>query len=308
MQEFLKNDKVSCNLMSLTGYRMLIILYELIKSPKSLEELNASLKNNKYIDEKFSADTLRIYINSLRKFGCEISKATKKNDYKYKLLSHPFSIEITEKEAKAVRDILLKNNNLDIDTVIDVENFLEELISLSKSEKAIGILQKLLLTKNVNNVLLNELKKHCDKKNQIIFLYNSPKSGRKDIELLCEAIICKNRKLYLTGTDIFHQEYTLFPIERIVNVKTIKLHKVKEILSETEIICKIYSSSFKAENESEQIIEKNDDYITVKFKGRNKFELTQRILYLGEKCQVVSPELFKNELTDKLKQMEAIYG
>ena len=66
MQEFLKNNTVNCNLMSLTGYRTLVLLEALMQSPKSIAEINDCFLNNQYIKETFSQDTLRIYINSLR--------------------------------------------------------------------------------------------------------------------------------------------------------------------------------------------------------------------------------------------------
>ncbi len=105
MQAFLTNNTVNCNLMSLTGYRTLVILTALIESPKSNDEINECLFNNQYIKEKFSSDTLRIYINSLRAIGCEITRANKSNNQKYKLTSHPFSYDIPKSQLKALSKV-----------------------------------------------------------------------------------------------------------------------------------------------------------------------------------------------------------
>ncbi len=43
MQEFLTNNTVSYNLMSLTGYRTLVIFRALLESPKTIDEINDCL-------------------------------------------------------------------------------------------------------------------------------------------------------------------------------------------------------------------------------------------------------------------------
>ena len=96
MQQFLKTGTVNTNIMSLTGYRTLIIYFSLLESPKTIDEINDILFNDKYIREKFSADTIRNYINSLRSAGCEITKATKSNNNKFTLVKNPCEFKISE--------------------------------------------------------------------------------------------------------------------------------------------------------------------------------------------------------------------
>ena len=73
MKEFLKTNKVTYNLMSFTGFKSIIIFSLLLEGPKSYQELRTAIENHEYLHESVSIDTLRIYLNSLRKIGCKIS-------------------------------------------------------------------------------------------------------------------------------------------------------------------------------------------------------------------------------------------
>lgn len=224
MQEFLTNNTVSCNLMSLTGYRTLIILNELLKSPKTIDELNDCLENNQYIKERFSADTLRIYINTLREIGCEITKASKKTDNKFVLITHPFEYNISQNTINTINKILEINDSIDVQELLKIEKFILKLCELSKTETK-EVLYKLLILNRLNKNILNDLINICQKKNQITIKYNSPNTGIKDIEIITDKLVIKKRKLYLTGSDLTHNAYATFPVERILEVKNIKLKK-----------------------------------------------------------------------------------
>jgi len=52
MKQFIKNNKVTYNLMSFTGYKGLLIFTLLIESPKSYEEVCEYFIKDKYLREK----------------------------------------------------------------------------------------------------------------------------------------------------------------------------------------------------------------------------------------------------------------
>ena len=53
--------------MSFTGFKSIIIFSLLLEGPKSYQELRTAIENHEYLHESVSIDTLRIYLNSLRK-------------------------------------------------------------------------------------------------------------------------------------------------------------------------------------------------------------------------------------------------
>lgn len=307
MQEFLTNNTVSCNLMSLTGYRTLIILSALMESPKSNNELNEYFLNNQYIGEKFSNDTLRIYINSLRAAGCEITKANKTNTKKYKLVSHPFTYDVPKTQLKALQK-LYKNTyeKIKIKDLIALENFFAKLSTYINDEGSKEILKNISALKHIDKSLLNDLLIHCNNKNQITFLYNSPKSGEKEIEIIANKLSFKSDKLYLWGSNLTHREYSFFSVERILQICSIKLAKSAETFPKLKVICEVCDSDYKP-LEGEKIIENIHNKLTIEITSENEFSLVQRILYMAGSCKVLHPLEFKNKILSKLKMMEENY-
>lgn len=309
MQEFLTNNTVNCNLMSLTGYRTLVILGLLMESPKSTDEINEYFSNHQYIKEKFSNDTLRIYINSLRAIGCEITRASKINKKKYELLSHPFTYDIPKSQLKSIAKIYKSiYYKIEIEKIVDIENFFRKLILHIKNENTNTFLRNTSVLKNVDKDILDDLLIHCKKKNQIKFTYNSPKSGPKDIEIVADKLSLKSGKLYLWGHNLTHKEYSYFSVEKIIKICSIKLLKSRETFPLTKVIYEIYNHNDNyILEEDEKIIEKTTETLIIETNSKNEFDVMQRILYMNNNCKVISPEAFKTKLLTKLKAMEKSY-
>lgn len=309
MQEFLINNTVNCNLMSLTGYRTLVILNALMESPKSIDEINDCLFYDQYIKERFSSDTLRIYINSLRAIGCEIIAANKSNNKKYELISHPFNYDIPKSQLKALNKLYKSiYDKIDIKEVIAVENFLEKISNLVENNNTKEFLKNISIIKSANKNVLNDLIIHCKNKNQIIFLYNSPRSGAKEIELIADKLAFKSEKLYLWGNNLTHKEYSYFALDRIIQICSIKIQKDKEELPSVSVVYEIYNhnESYIPEPD-EKITEKADNKLVIEAISKNEFSLLQRLLCLGSDCKVIQPQSFKTKLINKLKSMEENY-
>lgn len=309
MQEFLTNNTVSCNLMSLTGYRTLVILCALMESPKSNEEIKNCLLSDQYIKEKFSSDTLRIYINSLRKIGCEITKANKSNNKKYELTEHPFAYDISKPQLKALSKIYKNfHEKISVEEVISIENLFTKLVNFTKNETTKDFLRHISLLKSINKELLKDLLSHCKKKNQITLLYNSPKSGAKEIEIVADKLSFKSEKLYLWGNNLTHKEYAFLSVEKILKIISIKLKKDYEEFPSTKVVYEVdnQNNNFQVEP-NETILEATQDKLIIEVNSKNEFSLIQRLLYLGDSCKIISPESFKSNFLSKLKAMEAAY-
>jgi hypothetical protein len=310
MQEFLTNNTVTCNLMSLTGYRTLVIFNALMEAPKSNDEINACLLNNQYIKENFSSDTLRIYINSLREIGCEITRANKSNQKKYELLAHPFSYNIQKPQLKAISKVYKWFcEKASIEEIIEFETFFKKLSNLVSDDDCKYALRKMSLLKSTNINILNNLLTYCKNKNQITFLYNSPKSGEKEIEIIADKLSFKSDKLYLWGNNVKRKEYSFFFVDRILKICNIKMFSTKEDMEEFNTIKVVYelSSNDYILEPNEKIIEQTNDKIIIEAMCKNEFSMIQRILHSANDCKILSPETFKTKVLTKLKAMEKSY-
>lgn len=313
MQEFLTNNTVNCNLMSLTGYRTLVILRALMESPKTNDEINDYLYNDQYIKEKFSSDTLRIYINSLRSIGCEITSANKSNNKKYVLVSHPFDYDIPKAQIKALSKVY-KNcyDKIEVDELISVENFFKKLSNSVKNENTKDLLNNISMLKGVNKDILNDLLVYCKNKNQITILYNSPQSGKKEIEIIADKLSFRANKLserlYLWGNNLTHKEYSYFAVDRILKICSIKISKSKEDFSPTKVIYELYNHNDDyIPSSNEKVIKKTENKLTIEVTSKNEFNLMQKFLYMADDCKIIEPEIFREKLLEKLKTMEKSY-
>lgn len=309
MQEFLTNNTVSCNLMSLTGYRTLVILQALLESPKSNEEINACLSNNQYIKENFSNDTLRLYINSLREIGCEITKANKTTNNKYVLKSHPFEYDIPKSQVKALAKL---NNNfychLSIDEILMIEDLFKNLLNHINNAETRKLLSNQSLLKNINREILNDLIIYCKKQNQITFLYNSPKSGNKEIEIIANELSISSEKLYLWGANLTHMQESFFPVDRIIKICCVKHKKSSENVTKSKFVYELYNHNDNyISDPNEKIIGKDSEKLVIEVNTANRFRLMQKILQFGSDCKVVQPESLKSDVIKQLKKMESLY-
>ena len=302
MQEFLTNNTVNCNLMSLTGYRTLCILDLLMDSPKSVDEINDYFMNNQYVKDKFSNDTIRIYINSLRAVGCEITRATKSNGYRYELLVHPFDFEVSKSQletlAKHYKNFYEK---VDVESLLKCKNIFEKLYPLMKDENTRNTFQNISALKNVDKEIVKELINHCKNKQQIIFLYNSPRTGEKYIDIIADKITFKPEKMYLWGHCFNYNEYSYFRVDRIIKISTLKLKREEKDFPKIKVIYEIYNET------KNKYTQQTDEKIVIEEKSGNKFELMQKILHMGYDCKIIYPEYLKNELLENLNKMEESY-
>ena len=97
-KDSLNNKSVIC----LTAYKAYILLYYLMKTPLTLDEIISIFRANKIINKEFSKDTIRITINTLRASGCNIAKPTSETQNRYVLKKHPFGIKVSEKQIEAL--------------------------------------------------------------------------------------------------------------------------------------------------------------------------------------------------------------
>lgn len=310
MKEFMKNNTVTYNLMSFTAFKSLIVFSLLLEAPRSYDEINEYFKNNEYIKEAVSIDTLRVYLTSLRMVGCEIVRTRMADGSKYKLVSHPFELSITDEQIKSlVKVFKAVSKNIELGELIMLEKFLIKLTDLINNPALAAAREKISLLNGVDPDMIELLMKHCKNKDQIIFLYNSPRSGQKEIEIITDKVELTNNKFYLYGTGLEYNQYTYFPISRIKAVTGVKMFKtdisnIENIVVRYELYAEPNEIKLTAE---EKIADISGNKIVIESSSSNPFIIKQRVLSFGTACKVLSPESFRQDIINTLKEMRKEY-
>ena len=311
MKEFVKTQKVTYNLMSFTGFKALLIFAMLTEGPKSFDEIAYQIENHPYLHEKISTDTIRVYINSLKRIGC-IVKRTKGDDKisRYMIVGHPFELNFTNPQLQSVIKVYKSLvQNMDIKDLLFMDNLFEKIGGYIKNEDFVRKMRRISMLHDIDKNLLTELLDCCEKKLQIVINYNSPNSGLKDIELICDKINIANGKIYLCGYGFEYKQDGIFLISRIKGIKEIKLNKTDlKDKKELHVIFKVEKDTTAYEPaENEKIIDENKSSITVEAVTTNPFLLRQKLLQLGPMCVIKEPKEFRDEFIEMLNDMKAGY-
>lgn len=309
MKEFVKSQKITYNLMSFTGFKALVMFSLLTDGPKSYEEICEYMLNHPYIKEKISIDTMRVYINSLKKIGCEIIRIKGEDKIsRYVIISHPFELKFTPEQLQSVVKIyksIIKD--IELKDLLYLEKFLVKIGKYIKNEDFVSEIKNISTFKDVNRKILEDLSDCCEKKFQLIITYNSPTSGEKDIEIIADKLEIANNKIYLHGFGFEYMQYGSFLVNRIKNIKEIKLNKTKPTLNlQQKIIYELKCDPSKHIIDSnEKILKTENDKLTIEITTTNNFYVKQKLLEYGPLCKVLQPVDFQKEFIQLLKEMKA---
>jgi len=310
MKEFLKTNTVTYNLMSFTAFKSMIIFTLLLESPKSYKEIQEFTKNHEYIREELSTDALRIYINSLKEAGCDIEKINVDGVVKYKIAAHPFLLNFTDNQIKSIiRVYRAISKNVDVSELIALQKFFRKISQYIKNEELKTKLNKISPLNNLNPDLVNDLIKYARNNMEITVYYNSPVSGRKNITILADKVRVQNRKLYLYGYNSEYQNYSSFPVSRIL--KIVSVNMISKTVETPELV--VGYQYITGDNErflpekNEKIISRDGNKLVVEITSKNKFEIVQRIMFLSSKCKVLYPQDFREDVISILKKMREEY-
>lgn len=309
MKEFYKTQKVTYNLMSFTGFKALLIFSMLTEGPKSYKEISDKIENNQYLREKISIDTMRVYINSLKRIGCEIKRIKGEDKIsKYLITENPFELKISPDQMKSIIKVYKNiSKSMDVKDMLYMDNLFEKIGKYVKNEEFISTLKGFSLLKDIDKNLLKDLIECCEKKQQITIAYNSPNSGIKNIEIAANEIIILNNKIYLNGFGFEYEHTNNFLVSRIKEIKNITDIVVPNKNSKKIIVEYELENCFFEPESYEKIINKTESKILVQAETSNTFFLKQRLLQFGPQCKIISPVDFKQDFISLLKDMKAGY-
>ena len=309
LENFAKREDL-CQV-SLTGIRSLVLLGLLIKSPRSLEEIRAEFINSGIMSPSNSDDILRIDLNTLKFAGCEISRADKSTNFKYKLLSCPFSIKITEEEISLLKKVYNKiKHSIDIETLLNYDSLIKKLAEQIYNNDIKDALLGLSPFKHQSLEIINELIEDCKNHNLLKIIYKKPTAKyESEKEIAAQEIVFQNDKLYLYGYDINKKESVSLNIKRIKSILSRQSGNDIKGKNPTVVKFKLKQIGILGLKDCESILSGDctSGYI-IEGTYHNKFIATQRILSFGSDCTVIEPRDFKQEIIKSLIEMREIYN
>ena len=310
MKEFLKTNTVTYNLMSFTAFKSILIFSFLLEGPKSYEEMQDFFANHEYLHETVSIDTLRIYLNSLREIGCEITKKTKGGITRYSIDSHPFLLRFSDKQIKGIIKVYKAiSKNIEVSDLLALHNFFEKISQYIQNDELKIKIRNISPISNIDPQMVSELIKYAQNNSEITVYYNSANSGKKNITILVDKIYVNNGKLYISGINSQYDTYASFLVRRIIHINNVNLNERTLQAPELTVTYK-YTKDFKENVElldNEKIIEEDKNHLIIEITSKSKFEITQRIMSHSTKCKVLYPEDYQKHIISTLKRMKEGY-
>lgn len=309
MREFMKNNTITYNLMSFSGFKALLIFSLLLEGPKTYSDLQKAIIEHPYLQESVSIDTLRVYLNSLKKVGCDIKKITKNHVTWHYIEKVPFSLKITDRQVKSIIKLFKSiTKSISLDDFFVLQSFLKKISPYVLNEDLRCNFEKISPLSNIDPKLINDLMKYTRNNNEITVLYNSPNSGQKQITILSDKLSINNEKLYLYGFNSEYQNYSSFLVSNILKILSVNL---KKPTLDLPILTVVYELDTDCEDfellKCEKILNETKSKFTIELSSKNKFDMIQRILYFSNKCKVISPSDFREEIINYLRQMKEGY-
>ncbi len=302
-------QKNELNQVSLTGMRALLLVGLLIQAPRTLEEIREVFILYNIMEENHSNDIIRIDLNTLRRMGCEISKATAKTGFKYVLTKHPFGLQIDENDIlvlkKAYKFIKEKE---DIKTLLEFDNLFKKIAEYVMDNNIKEQLYGISFTKEFPMDLINTLLNDCKQKNILNIVYQKPTENFESYKkIIAQNLVLKNDKLYLYCYDFERKDSIILNVKRIKQIISRIIGSGDNQFKTTKIKFHLKSFGVLELNEEEKIVESNENGYIIEAEYHNDFVAMQRVLSFGKDCTVIEPLNFKDKIIQKLKSMRKIY-
>lgn len=245
--------------------------------------------------------TLNKYMNTIKIFGVEVQKS--KN--KYTLLKMPFSIQFNEKDLYAINiiqaslNLLPKGKN---------KNNIEKILSNLQNRYDIKTKQlNAVIEANKNYDLslyckkyenqIAEYEQYCQDSSKIELIYAH---NGENLKIICipQEIKYLDKIVCLSVYSSLHRQIYDIPVENIIKIKKLAEHTlVKKIC--TTVVFKLKGSladRYKL-REWEQAEGKDENgYLTIVNSGEDFNTLASRLLRYDDKCEVISPESFREKM------------
>lgn len=297
---------------SSTGFRILFILDLLLKGPASKKEiLDALEKNSSFKNSNTTKETISLNLNTLKRAGFEIENLGRAYGYRYKINWSPIKFKLSEDEMKILtssRDAVIELS--DFDYILKLYKLFKKITNFIQDKTQIDELLDFGYFLKLNFETIKELNALAKRKKEVLLLYNSPNSGKKEIQIKLNEIKYSNSKLYITGKSNLYPDETVLRADNVIKIiKILPETKAKKEFKQNKTVCIIRGDAKNGINLSgeEKIINENEGSITLEIEADNDFFMLQKLLGFGEDLISIKDENIKDKYIKTLKNIQKLY-
>ncbi|MCQ2743872.1 MAG: WYL domain-containing protein [bacterium] len=303
------DGKTDLNQISLTGVRAITLIGLLSVEPRTFDEIREKFIKFKILDESHSDDILRIDLNTVKAIGCEISRPSRKNKFKYVLSKHPFTLYLDNNDAVILKKVMEKfKSTTNIPLLVEYDALLRKIANYVYDDDVKEAIIGASPLVHYCSDIVKDLIVDCNYNNTLTLFYKKPtnKSPTEKV-LIAKKLVFISNKLYLQCYDLNKKAPVVLNIKNITEIVSRSLTKNKIETDKFKI--KFLIKNFKPEilDEDEIILDEKENQAQIEGSYFNEFYAMQRVLSLGSSCTVIEPIEFRNFIISKLKEMRKLY-
>ena len=277
---------------NISGMQVLKTLQVLLEGNYKMSELLEKLNANEK-EPFFNNSVVSKYINTCRFCGIDISKINNR----YYISSMPFGLHLSQRDVELLAE--MQNIARKIFSTKFNKNFDKFLLKIDKySNKQLAKVEKRTI-----DIVYERFYKAISQKRRILLIFKI----KTVLEVIPVDIIdIKGRKMFKVIDDNNNEQ--LISVEKISGLEILD-KKFKE--EEQTVTFKLYEglASRYTLREYEEILTNNlPEYIVVKNIGEEKDKLISRLLRYDSKCEIISPQSYRDEIKAMLNKMLENYG
>lgn len=262
-------------------------------------------------------------MNTLKALGCEISRPTRSNGYRYQLSYHPFSHFLTQQDVQTIKDIFLHfDDRIDYWNMIYFQRWLQRVFEKATNKDRLQGLQQLMTELRMIDYqsvqqLVSQLEQYSAQRQLIRITYKSAVSDVKLIDFLPQKIFHHQGVLYLLGFGPDWDRASMLRLDKIEQVEPLDNPALAEELLQKQqhkqtYVLRFLNCSAKdidTFGEDQQMLRDPvcTEHLLIKFRTDNEFLLTQTLLTLGYRFQILYPQTYKQELLNTVREMRQLY-
>lgn len=320
-QDILKTDTLNT-----TAYRVFKIVQWLQETPLSIEELNQRFYQDVLVHKYLSADSIWLYINTLKMLGCEITRPARTNGYRYELLYHPFGISLNPEEIQTlIRVKAMAEEHFSYQQVLQFDRFLKKILHWTSLPDREEVIQEIFTkSRSIDYeplfLKIEELQEMAQHKQLLMITYRSPMKGKERFYFLPQAFIRQRGVLYLRGSQLGRENPVLLRLELIQRYEAVEQTEIyQQLLLQNQalkptIVFKLIGATpasfepFGLGETFEYMTDTAPHFLYVTVQTRDFFLLKQKLLETGFPFKILEPESFRNEMLNILSDMNRVYA
>jgi predicted DNA-binding transcriptional regulator YafY len=308
-----------------TAYRIFKVLSWLMAEPLTLEELNQRFVDDPEVGKSVSHDSIWLYLNTLRALGCQISRPSQSNQFRYILSEQPFTVPLSRQDIDLISQmkqwaepVLNWRDHLALD------NFMTKALQHRYPHgEVLERLSEYFQSSRTENLLphqepLEQLSLACQNQSLLWLQYQSPRQGTHDYWFLPVRLMYRSGVIYLLGLAHGREYNNLLRVDRIVNHQRARADQepLREALldrlkawPEVEVLIYFANRQDWQPLGSEVFVEEvrpegSPPYLRLRIQDLDWFGLRQRLLSLPFPVKILSPKSFARQYLDELKALE----